>query len=1203
MQTQIDFKSGDCVGPFALSDDVKSLRITLTNFTGEPMDLKLEENDITRRIQSTPSPLLANCVILQTGKLFQILFTKDVISLEPLRAILVADMNYRLEQQRNRMEKKYECSKCHVAKFESLENLKNHEDLYCTLEKNTGEKPDNVILLPVAFHALMNQNTVQVMGPTHSVIPVAVGRNSTLLKHMNPISIRNTTQLEISPNLNVSHSNISISIPIIDLDEIRASTSTALDLSSSLRAASVQSLSPSCSPTSKSSSSEPFYPDRPFSCTCGVSFSSQTTFDAHRQLYCSHTTRESANRGSHRIDSSRKVPDKCGKCDFIPSSTSQLSMHIRSSHQASKTFTCLICGYRAFNHISIMSGGKDEGSDKALLKILKSKSPNTVAIFSRGEYFTVYSDDANFVATNIFKSDVCVKTFTLCTNDSQQMKFISVNRGQYEKVVRETIVLLRRSVELFVSEQGEWKMIKRGSPGNTVEFEQEIGVADQAPIIAVFLHPGENDNRVTLCAWDVGNVRIITSEFIDTPSFSQTEQCIFGLCPTEYILVDSVSSAGPRIKKLMNMFTKMEVHNKQLVKPPSEWDEVLQCVHDDFKNEAEKHSDDARKCLQVLHSHAADEYSNSEKYRIFNYGAHGNMQIDSCAVEALELFQLNYNYLEKSNNLTLYNVINKCKTLPGEKLLRDWLSRPLCEIEHINERLDVVEALFENSNIRQKLRDSFLARMPDCSQLARRLMRKCTLQDLNRFYQAATLLESVEMQLIQLSENESFAASINRLLRSDLTEILKKVDRFQVLCDEFFDFEYEKENKEIRVRVDFVPEIQEISEKLDQVEKLAEKLRKKYSSKFDCDSMKLDKNAQYGYYFRVTLKEEKSIRKQDVHILETTKGSGVKFTVGELSNINEEFLEYHLKYTQAEDEVIAMLCKKAEEFIPLIPGMSQIIATLDVFVSLATFAASSSGIYSRPNLLPLGSKRLDLRQCRHPVIEGNSEKPFIPNDVILDDNRLIILTGANMGGKSTYLRSAALSILLAQIGSFVPCTSATISVVDGIFTRVGASDKQSQGISTFMAEMLDCSAILQRATENSFVVIDELGRGTSTFDGFGIASAIAQDILNRIKCLSIFATHFHEMGELAKQSGAKALQMGVQIENNEIHMLYKVLDGVAQCSFGLQVARMVGIDENVINKASQILQSLEKKVVIDDEKKRELLHSSDIKQAILRLVN
>ncbi|CAB3410616.1 unnamed protein product [Caenorhabditis bovis] len=857
-----------------------------------------------------------------------------------------------------------------------------------------------------------------------------------------------------------------------------------------------------------------------------------------------------------------------------------------------------------------MSGGKDEYSDKALLKVLKTKSVNTIAIFSRGEYFTVYADDAKFVATNIFKSDVCVKTFTLCTNNAQQMKYVSMNRGQYEKVVRETIILLRCSVELYAMEDGEWKLQKSGSPGNTVEFEQEVGVADQAPVFAVHLNVDDENNRVTLCAWDAGTVRIIISEFSDTPNFSIVEQSVFGLCPNEYILVNTDANS-PAAKKLAAVFAKMEVHVKprtiaESLKPKSDWCDVLKLIHNDSKECAEKIGENAKECLQMLHANTGEEYSDLERYSILDYGAHGSMQLDSCAVEALELFQLNYNYLEKSNNLTLFNVLNKCKTLPGEKLLRDWISRPLCQIEHINERLDVVEALVENSSVRSKLRDSILARMPDCSQLARRLMRKMSLQDLNRFYQATSLLEAVEMQLNELAEmsDAKFARSVDRLLRKDIQKILKSVERFQILCDEFFDFEYEKETKEIRVRVDFVDEIQEIREKLDHVESLAQKLRKKFSSKFDIDGLKVDKNSTYGYHFRITLKEEKNLRKANVTILETTKAGGVRFTVDELSNLNEDFLDLHSKYAKAEEDVIGMLFEKAQEFVGLIPLIAQLAAALDVFVALATFATTSSRIFTRPELLPMGSRRMKLVQCRHPVIEATSEKPFIPNDVVFDSNRLMILTGANMGGKSTYLRSAALSILMAQIGAFVPCESAQISIVDGIFTRVGASDKQSRGISTFMAEMLDCAAILQRATANSFVVVDELGRGTSTFDGFGIASAIARDLLNRVECLCIFATHFHEMGELAKEDGCNALQMGVRIENGEIHMLYRVLDGVAQCSFGLQVAKMVGLNENVIENAGEILKSLETtKTMIDERKKREILCSDNIREAILNVVS
>ncbi|CAI5437889.1 unnamed protein product [Caenorhabditis angaria] len=845
---------------------------------------------------------------------------------------------------------------------------------------------------------------------------------------------------------------------------------------------------------------------------------------------------------------------------------------------------------------------KDALHDEALLKILKDKASSTIAVFGRGEYFNVYGDDERFVATNIFKSDVCLKNVTLQTGET--MKYVAVNRGQYEKVVRETIVLLRCSVELYQSQGGVWTMTKRGSPGNTVDFEQEVGVADQAPIFAVYLHPSDTDNRVTLCAWDAANVRIIVSEFNDTPAFSQVEQCIFGLCPTEYILMntDSTSAAA---KKLSNMFVKMDVYQKprnlgESLKPKSDWEEVMKCVVENSKKEFEATSVSVKECIQMLHANYSNEYGEMEKYSIHNYGSHGIMHLDSGAVEALELFQLNYNYLEKNTNLTLFNVINKCKTLPGEKMLRDWISHPLCEIDTINSRLDIVEGLMENPSIRLKLRDSLLARMPDCSQLARKLMRKTMLNDLNRFYQATMILDNIDHKLDELAKSMDGKAenAVNNLLKKDMETILEKVVRFQGLCEEFFDFEYEKENKEIRVRVDLVPEIQNVKDKLEHVEELAQKLRKKYSARLGLDNMKLDKNAQYGYYFRCTLKDEKILRKSTVNILETTKGSGIKFNLPELADINEEFMDLHLKYIKAEEQVVAMLCEKSKEFIPLIPAISNICATLDVLVSMATFSEMSSKLYTRPKLLPMGSKKLKLIQCRHPVIESTSTKPYIPNDVILDNDRLIVLTGANMGGKSTYLRSAALSILLAQIGCFVPCDSAEISVIDGIYTRVGASDKQSKGISTFMAEMLDCAAILQRAGENSFVVIDELGRGTSTFDGYGIASAIAQDILNRIKCLCIFATHFHEMGELAQQDGAVALQMGVQIENNEIHMLYKVLDGVAQCSFGLQVAKMVGLNEKVVEKAANLLDVLERKTAVDKEK---LLNSGDLRAAILEL--
>ncbi|CAI2303520.1 unnamed protein product [Caenorhabditis sp. 36 PRJEB53466] len=354
----VEFKCGDCVGPYALSNNDGGVRVTLSNFTGEPVTLEFEANSVVSRIQFTPSPLFANSVVLQTSAFVQILFTKDVLKNEPLRAILVADMNYQLENEKGEKGKKFECSKCHMAKFNSMQNLKIHEEQYCA-HKEKAPEPQNLILLPLAFHDMPQQNAV--VGPVHSLVPVAVGRQTTLV-NTNPVFVHNNSNLEIPSSLSVSHPTLSIKIPVIDLDEKVAST--PLDLSSSSRAASIPSLSASCSPTSKSSSSEPFSPEKPFSCSCGVSFSSQNTFDAHKQFYCQHT-QPALSAGASRTDASRKVPEKCGKCDFVPVSTSQLAMHTRTAHQTTKTFTCLVCGYRAFSMRGVRTHMRSHPSEDA----------------------------------------------------------------------------------------------------------------------------------------------------------------------------------------------------------------------------------------------------------------------------------------------------------------------------------------------------------------------------------------------------------------------------------------------------------------------------------------------------------------------------------------------------------------------------------------------------------------------------------------------------------------------------------------------------------------------------------------------------------------------------------------------------------------------------------------------------------------------
>ncbi|KAK6028148.1 MutS domain V protein [Ostertagia ostertagi] len=587
-----------------------------------------------------------------------------------------------------------------------------------------------------------------------------------------------------------------------------------------------------------------------------------------------------------------------------------------------------------------------------------------------------------------------------------------------------------------------------GTIGNLGDFEEVIGeaVGGGNVIMAIKIANGEN-NKVSVSFMDMLDFRVLTSEFIDSPLFAQVENCIVGIGPRECLVYadegDCPFTGKERPKKLNALLRKVGVLETNGVHIPNtaDWEEVQ---------------------------------------NIFRPGCE-------------HVITANFRFLlflvliadAKGTSGTVYGLLNKCRTAPGQRLLREWLARPLCDLRQITERQDVVESLVINSDVRRTLSDMLLPKVPDSSQLARKLV-----------------LSKAKLQVV----------------KPLLTMITTR------------------KTGDFRIRPDIDPELLRISEDMADLEKQAEKARAKIASRLDIDSVKL------------------------MH------------SPAKISSSETTYIELHSK-------IWRKVVGTCAGYAPALSGLSTALATIDVVTSLARLATDSAGEYVRPKLEPMGSGVFELRKCRHPVLEALIDEHFIPNDIDLGSNRMVVLTGANMGGKSTYLRSAAISALLAQIGSFVPATYARLSVLDGIFTRVGASDQQTRGISTFMAEMLDSATILETATPNSLVIVDELGRGTSTYDGFGLAWAISKvrlsDLLNRVRCFCLFATHFHEMGALAKQPGATAMQMSVAVQDGQLTMLYEVRPGVAQSSFGIHVSRTVGFPEHIVEEASRILEELE----------------------------
>jgi DNA mismatch repair protein MutS len=553
---------------------------------------------------------------------------------------------------------------------------------------------------------------------------------------------------------------------------------------------------------------------------------------------------------------------------------------------------------------------------------------------------------------------------------------------------------------------------------------------------------------------------------------------------------------------------------------------------------------------------------NNTKYMCLDINARRNLEL----TEKLR---------DKSKKGTLLWVLDKTSTSMGGRRLRRWLNDPLLDVERINKRLNAVKELKEKLILRGDITD-LLKKVYDIE----RLVGKISYGNAN-----GRDLISLKNSIKQLPELKRIMVSADSTLLKELYEELDTLEDIYTIIDNAIVEEPPISVKEGGlIKKGYDEEIDKLKIATTDGKNWLIQLEADEREKTGIKGLKVGFNKVFGYYIEVTKSNISLV--PDRYIRKQTLTNGERYVTEELKKLENELLGAEEKVINLEYNAFCDIREKIEKQIIRIQKTADIISTLDVLNSFATIAEDMN--YCMP--IVDNSGIIDIKGGRHPVIEKILPSgAFVDNDTYLDkeDNRFSIITGPNMAGKSTYMRQVALISLMAQCGSFVPATSARLGVVDKIFTRIGASDDLSMGQSTFMVEMMEVATILKEATPNSLVILDEIGRGTSTYDGLSIAWAVAEYMSDKEKCgaKTLFATHYHELiGLEEKIQGVKNYSIAVKERGEDIIFLRKIVSGGTDESYGVHVAKLAGVPQVVTKRSNEILKTLERKSILGNQK-------------------
>lgn len=551
---------------------------------------------------------------------------------------------------------------------------------------------------------------------------------------------------------------------------------------------------------------------------------------------------------------------------------------------------------------------------------------------------------------------------------------------------------------------------------------------------------------------------------------------------------------------------------------------------------------------------------NFKNVKIYNKNEY--LYMTSYSLKNLEVIQ---NINTNSKKGSLLSVIDKTKTSHGSRKLKQWIENPLIDICKIKNRQEIVSIFLDEFFIRYELQKK-LNDICDIERLSSKIS-----------YGLITPKELINLKnsLKKIPEIKNNLKIINKKEINMLNEKIILPEELLLLLDNAID---DKAGQVLKngniIKYGYNEELDKYKDAKKNADIMLLNVEKEQKEKTGIKNLKIGFNKVFGYYVEISKTSLKNVNIENFgYIRKQTLSNCERYIFEDLKKLEEYIINSNQKIEELETNIFNNVKEKVKKYVKKIQILSNFISELDVYISLSSVAEEYG--YTKPTFNY--DKKLDISEARHPIVERMIENNvYIKNDFKMQsDDNILLITGPNMSGKSTYMRQLALIVILAQMGSYVPCSKANLPIFDKIFTRIGASDDLAGGKSTFMVEMIEAKNALVESTENSLLIFDEIGRGTSTYDGIALARAILEYINTKIKCKTLFSTHYHELTKLGKNNGIKNIHVTAKEENGELIFLYKVAKGAIEKSYGIHVAKLANIPDEIISNANKILKKLE----------------------------